>query len=70
LLAERIHASSQLGNHVAIDFHAAGGDQFLALAAAAQARRGQDFLQRSGPAGGVGRSAGGSSESGGWGESG
>ena len=45
LLRGRIDARAQLGDHAAIDLHAAGGDQFLALPPAAQPRRGQDLLQ-------------------------
>ena len=40
-----INPRAQLGDDAAIDFDAAGGDQFLALSPAAEPCRGQHFLQ-------------------------
>ena len=41
----RIDARAELGDHLAIDFHAAVEDQLLALAAAGDAGGGEHFLQ-------------------------
>jgi len=51
LLATGFDAGAQLGDRLAIHFDAAGEDQFLAFAAAAQPAGSEDFLQADGACG-------------------